>query len=43
MNELTAELDCYFCYMQIAKTFNFIKPVLTIDSNFMIKEGSIFF
>ena len=38
-----AEFDCYFCYMQIAKQFNFAKPVITTDSQFMIKDGTKFF
>lgn len=38
-----AEFDCFFCFMQIAKQFNFVKPVLIHKSQFMIKDGNFFF
>jgi len=34
-----ANFDCIFCCTQIARNFNLVKPQLTIESNFLIKNG----
>lgn len=39
MSDIVAEFDCLFCYAQVAKQFNFVKPILTTESYFLIKDG----
>ncbi len=39
MGEIVANFDCIFCYTQVARNLNLVKPQLTNESNFLIKDG----